>query len=352
MKIFYIDTSTDGHHQEYASCLIGSNAITTNQVIALTAYYDKYNIKQYIIKLEKKNIIKYLHEMFKLRKIILNEKPDIIHFLNGDIFYKHFGIGLKMFIKYNTIITFHHIRRSKLRDISIKHIFKKIDVGIVHTKSILNDLIKMNINNVNHVEYPYFCDRENLIQEMTKEQFGFKKENPVLLALGGTRYDKGLDILLEALNYVKEPFQLLIAGKEEWFKSEFIKEKIINYNNNTVVVLKYLTNDEVNKCIQVSNIIVLPYRKVFNGASGPLTKGVALQKMIIGPNHGSLRQIINENHLGYTFEAENIQSLANTISLALKSDFIYDNFAIKYRDSLTPDRFYKAYNKIYNSFSK
>lgn len=52
-----------------------------------------------------------------------------------------------------------------------------------------------------------------------------------------------------------------------------------------------MTDREFAEVIAASDIIALPYRKKFNGASGPLVEGVYLGKCIIGPNHGNLGKL-------------------------------------------------------------
>ena len=49
--------------------------------------------------------------------------------------------------------------------------------------------------------------------------------------------------------------------------------------------------------INACDYIVLPYRYSFDGASGPLVDGVIADKIIIGANHGSLGNLINNNNL-------------------------------------------------------
>ena len=69
------------------------------------------------------------------------------------------------------------------------------------------------------------------------------------------------------------------------------------------------------------DIFVLPYRKEFDGASGPLTEAVVREKMIVSSDHGSLGKIVNSNHLGITFESENSKELEKALSRALVIDF-------------------------------
>lgn len=188
-----------------------------------------------------------------------------------------------------------------------------ISYGVVHTESLEKMLLEMGIKNVKHIEYPQFQKIAVPSTEDARKQLRLKEDIPVLLALGATRDDKGLDILLDALNFVNHDFQLLIAGKEESFSEEFIDEHTKKYSTKVTKLLKFLDDYEFAECLSAADFVVLPYRKCFDGASGPLGEGVVLGKTIIGPNHGSLGDIIEKNHLGYIFEAENINSLAKVI---------------------------------------
>ena len=295
------------------------------------------------------NYFAWIQEVKKLAEKI---KPDVVHFLTGDIFYRYFGLGLRSLKKkYPILITLHQIRRSTLRDISLKCISNSADILVVHTEKIQSDLKKMGIYNTRHIEYPRF----NTVSAFTKgEAFSMlANECPkqkVLLALGATREEKGLDILLKALRKVEAPFYLIIAGAEDYYTRDFIEREINSYRENVLLILDYLSELMFAACINASDIIVLPYKKSFDGASGPLGEGVWLSKEIIGANHGSLGRIIEDNHLGYTFESENSDSLASVLNCALISDFKIDNKFEKYRISLNAKYFQQSYVELYNGF--
>ena len=348
MKIFFIDTVLDGHHLSYLKQLHRNEIYES--VYFIPNHVENLDSKQYIYdeKYNLFNVIDYYHWLKDIKKIIKYEKPDIIHFLYGDRFYRFFGIGLSMFKDYKTIVTFHQTRKSLLHKISLKNIFSLIDIGIVHTESLINELGLIRINNVVQIDYPDFNDNKNLIdQKNAREILGINTKNEILLALGGTRNDKGLDILLEALNYVSQPFHLLIAGAEQDFNEEYIKKKIEKYRGQVTLKLKYLSEEELNLCLQAADYIVLPYKKIFDGASGPLVEGVGLRKIIVGPNHGSLGEIIRKNKLGPSFEAENIKSLSNAISRVLKKEFYWNELAENYRLKIHKDNFSNKYEKEY-----
>ena len=96
----------------------------------------------------------------------------------------------------------------------------------------------------------------------------------------------------------------------------------------------------------------MPYRKIFDGASGPLAEGVAYSKTIIGPSHGSIGQIIRDNHLGKCFETEDVNSLARTIDNMLEAGFEYDEIAKQYQNSLKVTVFQENHKALYADLMK
>ena len=173
-------------------------------------------------------------------------------------------------------MTIHHIEITLLRVISYKRLARFVDYIVVHTKFMKAQLEEIGITNVTHIEYPKF----NVLPQIfdAKQKLEIFNDNKVIACIGGTREDKGLDLLLKALDRVKQSFHLLIAGKEEAFSETFIQKQTYKYKENITCIFKYLTDEELNICINAADIICLPYRKIFNGASGPLTKVCGLEK--------------------------------------------------------------------------
>lgn len=349
MKVLFINMSLDGHHLDYinALCKIDgidpivvlekeTNLIDARQIVAKNCVFGSTKLRNHM------NWIKHV------QAIADEEKPDRIHFIWGDSFYRFFGIGFwKLCRKYKCYITFHQVRKSRLHQISIKIYSNLFDKIIVHTDSLTVYLKQIGIKNIVHVEYPNFKNKLKITGIDAKKKLGIETSSPILLSLGGTRIDKGLDILLDALKLVDDPFYLLIAGAEQNIKSDIIQQKIEQYKVQVKAILRYLSVEEVNLCLAASDYIVLPYRKTFDGASGPLAEGVGYGKCIIGANHGSLGRLISKYHLGYEFESENIESLAETLKRALNSDFKYDDRAKEYQKLLTITNFQEAYRAIY-----
>ena len=348
MRVLYIDNQLGGHHQEYLKALTESS--THGSVVILPAKADlPAEIKQYVFSedIESKNFAGYRRLISFIKQVADNENIDVIHFLNFDPLLKYFGVGLKKLRKYSVIATFHHYRYGRVHDFSRKRIYKRCKYGVVHTKHLKEYSDKLGISNCVHIEYPVFKDSSGISAKDSRAYWHLNDGSKVLLALGGTRRSKGLDLLLEALDGVNEPFQLLIAGSVSDFDKEFVESKTSGYRDKVKMKLCYLTDKEVQMAAAASDIVVLPYRKVFDGASGPLGEGVILGKCIIGPDHGSLGRIISENHLGYTFESENIDSLHSTIISSLTNEFVRDEKYKNYQVSLDSRSFVGKYEQLY-----
>lgn len=341
MKIMYVDGSVDGHHLTYVNCLLkaaeeGSFAVLPN---------GDGDIEGKNIRLPFKSIRSmkdYNAWIKRLYCIAKEEKPDIIHFLDGDTMMRHFGHGLGKLEKDRVVFTYHHLFPGKLREISMKKMLHNAAAGVYHTKEIAETVKKYGCKNVYQITYP--CFLEQPIGCVKK----YQNRPPVLLALGGTRNDKGLDILLESLKEVKEPFHLIIAGKAEDYDEKFVEEACKSYRSQVDIQLRFLTNEEVEFFLKKADIIVLPYRKVFDGASGPMSDGIYLGKTIVGPDHGSLGDQIRNFHVGYTFESENRKSLTKCIEKSLQNICIYDETAQRAQRELQPEFFVKKYHDLYD----
>lgn len=330
MKIMFVDTGDSGHRQEYVNSLRRIPAVESILLIPDTS-------------MNLKSVADYVQWMKHLKKIAEKEQPDIIHFLDGDTVMRYFGIGFGFFKRFKTVITFHHFFSGLLRRLSFHHMLHAVNLGVVHTEEIEKRIRGYGCTNIACVPYPCF------LRISCEDNNRYENQPPILLALGGTRFDKGLDILLGALKKVRLPFQLVIAGKEDDFQREFILEQIKEYKENVKLILHFLKTDEVLELLQKADIIILPYRKEFDGASGPMCEGVYLGKTIIGPNHGSLGSLIQKNHVGYVFESENQDNLAEIIEKALSEKKNYDTVAKRYQKELQPETFNRRYQKLYNS---
>lgn len=351
MKIAYVDIITSGHHISYIKGLIKNE--DNNYILIVPEYIDEISKdKQRIITNVEgmhKNPILYLKWLKETYHIIKKENVDVIHFLYGDAFARYFGIGLRKFKKYKTIATYHQIRRNYIKDISFKFIMKRIDIGVVHTSSLYENLTELGIKNLKHIEYPCFSKFRNIDNFTAKRRLGLNENIKTIAFLGVITEYKGFDLLIDSLNKVNEEFQFIVAGKvTDSLSVEIVTQMVKSLNKKYFMKLGYVEDELFKLCELSADIIVLPYRKSFDGASGPLAEGVWLRKTIVGANHGSLGNIIKENNLGITFETENVEDLARAITKSLQGEFDWNEKTENYRKQLDPKTFLLKYKQIYN----
>lgn len=341
----YIDTALDGHHISYIQELVKSNE---DAIAVLPKECLEIPCRQFIVRQTPgKSLLNYLTWIGKVQRIVARENPEVVHFLTGDDFYRYFGLGLSGFRKTKVVMTVHWIRAGFLHRLSLRTFSRFANVVVMHSRYMQKRAEGMGLHNVTTIEYPNFTTLNGDTESFMRAHH-LTDGVPIIVCLGNTRFDKGLDILLRALDQVTVPFQLVIAGKPDFFSEEFIRQQTRGYSNQVNLdLLHYLSEEELEDTLGSADFVVLPYRKVFGGASGPLVEGVALGKCIIGPDTGNLRDTIKSNDLGYTFHSEDSDSLAEVLQRALSSDFSPSERYLKYQGLLDPRRFVDNYKKLY-----
>ncbi len=351
MKILYVDVVLNGHHKPYLKGLLSDPENNMEKVLLIPSDEEDFGVKKYEYKktYDYRKVRDYHQWLSEVSAVVKKEKPDVIHFLYGDVLYRHFGTGLGILKGKKTIVTFHQFRRNKIVDISLRRLFGKISYGVVHTKSLQHELNGIGIKNVKHIEYPQLYAFDLKTKEQACEYWGLNPKVPVLGVIGETRYYKGFDILLEALKTVDRKYQLLIAGKEGYFDKAYIEKNIEPYKEKVTLRLKFLSDEELCAAIAACDYILLPYRKRFDGASGPLTEAVWARRLVVASDHGSLGDIVAKNKLGITFVSEDTQALSEAITQALDQKLEWNEDAEKYRETIKLSTFQCEYRKLYSN---
>ncbi|URT70591.1 glycosyltransferase family 4 protein [Cytobacillus firmus] len=368
-KILLFDASNSGHHFLYNYTVLQAikqsnknfditliSPVTEQEQIdrILGLNIKLINDKKYFDGSSKK--VNSLIRFIRLLRLSRKEKYHSIHFLYLDSEILNIYL-LKNFLRHKNIIgTLHWFpwnakKRYMLNTLINRKIVRSL---IVHGEYTKNKFVAGSIDSVNlhSITYPNF--HKPSIQEINDS----KKKRVKLLAFGGLRFDKGIDILIRSLKYVKYDYELLIAGKEDYFSKgdieELIKESGIE--NKVMLDLKFITDEELDNYFNKSDIVVLPYRRHFLGQSGPLTEGVARKKLIIGPKTGEIGFTLSHYNIGRTFEPENIHDLAEKMNILIKEYKKIKTSILPYQEEyiklLSKDCFIDSYKSIYKEIDQ
>jgi glycosyltransferase involved in cell wall biosynthesis len=275
-----------------------------------------------------------------------------LHLLYLDNIFIPLVLLLPLLLRMKITATLHWYPNHRIKIVILSMLFnmKILDKLVVHgvyTKNKIAEAIPKHQSKIVSINYPNLhpVDLEN----NTTLDFA-KYRKPILLAFGGLRYDKGIDILLKSLCLMKQHlFTLVIAGAEDYFKRENI-ENIIAENglaDHIHLVCTFIPDSEVSAYFNNSDIVVLPYRKIFKGQSGPLTEGVMRSKIIIGPESGEIGFTIRHYGIGLTFQPENVSDLANKLEYTMKNrELIQNNISSNqenYKNTINVTNFKKRY---------
>lgn len=350
MKIFLVDLKNDiiGHYH------IMKVLSSIDETVEIDTSERKIRFKKNPILFfkERINIIKRTSILIKEQS---NNSKVIIHYLTVDKFYFLY-MFFPSYIKNNNIVaTLHHIPSNFLLIYALKRFSKFTKCILVLSEYLKIELNKMNINNVVAIQHPTFYNYRSIDnKQLLRDRMNLKNNDLIFSFLGGTRFEKGLDILLESFNYLQEEEKkkiiLNIAGVENDFNREYIENKVKQYNIKCRLTLRRLSDKDFMENVVISDYVVIPYRKTFNAMSGPLSEAFSQGINCILPRYGIFKyygEIQKNNNL--MFESENPESLAKCISYSIRHTCTLDDNVIR---MFQKETFTKNVNDLYKQFNK
>lgn len=253
---------------------------------------------------------------------IKNEKPDylIIAFWLP-FFAPCLGTIAKLVKKNNhTKITAicHNVipHENRIGDIAFtKYLFNKCDKFVLLSSKVENDLqeIKHGAEFIT-LYHPVYSHFGKAVDKKEAKEFLKVNDEKVILFFGLIRKYKGLDILLKALQLLKDKLRvkLIIAG--EFYENE---EKYISLidelglKENVKLCNEFIPTAEVKYYFSASDAVVLPYRDATQ--SGIVQVANNFLKPVIATNVGALPEVVENNVTGYLVQKENPQELASAV---------------------------------------
>ena len=220
-----------------------------------------------------------------------------------------------------------------------------------YTKIEIAKQINSKINRIDSYLTPIEIKHNKNNHETLSDQDNFS-----LLFFGIIREDKGLDILINALNLCEEiKYSLCICGNPEQIGLKRVQE-ILNFSNHPERISKefdYVEDHIMEQYFKKATYIVLPYKKTFKALSVVFSDSVKRYKPVISSELSQNGFDTKKYKIGEVFESENIYDL----SLAIKRAYFKwenknlpkkENFS-KYLDESSPANVTKT---ILKSFKK
>ncbi len=204
----------------------------------------------------------------------------------------------------------------------INRMYDKADKLLVHTASLKKEIVELFYQPSEKIEiipHPYFNLFKSSIDRTTLEiKYNVPKDKKIILFFGTIRENKGLDILLDAMKYLKNEYFLLITGERAGVSekpAEYYKDLIIKNDLGCAVnwVEKYITNEETTEIFELADAVILPYKKGFHAQSGVLNLAINYEKPCVVSDVGGIGETVKKYELGVVVEPEKVEALKKGI---------------------------------------
>lgn len=195
-----------------------------------------------------------------------------------------------------------------------KLFFNRCDAFVCMSDAVKNDLLELNSKAriLVHPHPIYDHYGEPIDKDVACRKLGIESFKKNLLFFGLIRDYKGLDLLIQAMDYLEYDYQLLIAGESYGDFSKYLNliadSKL---QNNIFVHQMYISDEEVGIFFSASDVLVLPYRSATQ--SGVIAISYQLETPMVATDVGALGGTLRSSQTGVVADALIPQSLANAI---------------------------------------
>jgi glycosyltransferase involved in cell wall biosynthesis len=263
-------------------------------------------------------------EVMILRREILKINPDIVHAHESCMPYSTAAALLSK--KFPTLLTVHMVIKEWVKldgESSIltrlitlpneKYVLSKIQNIIAvspYIKDLIGDMTQSKVYVVpNGVD---FGDVENIQQ--------YELDGHIIFYMGMLLKVKGVDILIKAIPMIKKSIPdvyLLIAGtgEEKTNLKNLVNELNIEKN---VKFLSWVSGKEKYSYYKSADVCILPSR--FEGFGIALLEAMVCEKPVVASNVGGIPYIVEDGIIGFLFEPDKVDDLANKMIILLKDE--------------------------------
>ena len=155
-----------------------------------------------------------------------------------------------------------------------------------------------------------------------RKRLGIKEEEISLLFFGQIKKTKGLDTLLKALPHVVGTYpklKLMVAGRVWKDNIDYYTDiaKQVGVADYCTWRIEYIPNEEATGYFSAADIIVLPYRQIYQSAV--VLMALSLGKVVLASDLEGMREVIIDGETGFLFPADDSKALGEKLSAILSN---------------------------------
>lgn len=284
-----------------------------------------------------KTTLKWRRSQKKIMNFISKEKYDIIH-LNSIAISNVAQVLLKEKIPFIWHVREQGPQRHGFRYRFLSSLLKRSPAVVFLSKSEQRSWVNNNHGHVVHnfIDFKKFDRNLNKHKSKYRAELNLSKDDFVILFLGGTKWYKGLDLLLKAvkrLNTDKVKIlipdykipqtsrvtKIIIRMKQFFDKNANFQQTIDHYISTNLKknCVKIPFNPESVPFFVASDLVVFPARQPH--FARPIIEAGAMSKPVIASDFEVLRELVDNNVSGMLIDTQNTQLFAEKIKLLIDS---------------------------------
>lgn len=164
-------------------------------------------------------------------------------------------------------------------------------------------------------------------KNVARNNLSIPENSKVLLFFGQIKQVKGLDIALQAMGRIcksRQDIVLLIAGRP-WKFDFTLYEKMIHelgIADQCITHLEYIDDDDVPDYFGASDMVLLPYRRIYQ--SGVALLSMSYSRPVMVSNLEAMTDMVKHGETGFVFVSEDPDSLADGIVKVIDDSKLLD----------------------------
>lgn len=264
------------------------------------------------------------------------------------------------FLGMRFVLTVHDVESfsSKKNIFMTKFILRRAQGIVVHNtisnQSVLN-LVPEAVHKISIIPHGNYLEhvKEAPSLEDARKILGIPFDSQVALFFGQIKKVKGLDILLHAWKDVvknNSKALLVVAGRlwKEDFKYYLDITEQCCLENSVKFDIRYIPDDEALLYYSAADVIVLPYRKIYQ--SGVLLMALSHAKAVVVSNLPGMTEVIKDCENGFVFRDGDTFDLSVTITRILSNADLRAAAAFKGLDTVTTQHDWYKIGEITKAF--
>ncbi len=202
--------------------------------------------------------------------------------------------------------------------------FRRADAVLVHSRNGVDDLTLWGVARNKIVEIPHgnyleLCNDSGLTPARARESLGLPGLARVVLFFGAISPYKGVDLLVEAfarLVRTDRDVYLVIAGHPRMDLTPLHRLiSVLGLTDRILMDLRYLPLDEFSRFFMACDVVVLPYRRIYQ--SGILQLAYGFGRPVVVTDVGGIGEMVREDRTGLVAESEDADAMASAIAEVL-----------------------------------